>query len=265
MVATKKKTLIMGVLNVTPDSFSDGGDFFNLKDAVAQAKKMVKEGADIIDVGGESSKPNAKPVSAQEELKRVLPVLKKLSKIIKVPISIDTYKPEVAEECLKAGAGIVNDITGLENPAMVKVAAKYKVPVIIMHMQGRPQTMQKNPKYKNVVKDVYKFFQRRISVARKAGIKNIILDPGIGFGKTTQHNIELIKNLDYFVSLRCPIMIGVSRKSFLGKINNIENPKDRLLESIAAMSVAIINGASIVRVHNVAESKRVVSIVDYFK
>ena len=257
-----KKTIIMGVLNVTPDSFSDGGDFLSLENAVAHAKKMVQEGADIIDVGGESSKPKSEPISIEEELRRVKTVIEKLSKEIKVPISIDTYKPEVAEMCIKAGASIINDITGLGNSDMVKIAVKYKTPVVIMHMQGTPKNMQDSPRYKNVVEDVAKFFEERISIAKKAGIKNIIIDPGIGFGKTIKNNLEIIKRLEEFSFFGCPILVGTSRKSFIGKINKIENPKDRLSGSIASMCLVIKNGANIVRVHDVKECKRAVEVVD---
>ena len=256
------KTIIMGVLNATPDSFSDGGDFFSLENAIVHAKNMVKDGADIIDVGGESSKPGAKQISIEEELKRVKPIIEKLVKEINIPISIDTYKPKVAEECIKAGASMINDITGLKNLKMVKVAAKYKVPVIIMHMQGEPKNMQDNPKYKDVVLDVYEFFKERIAVAKKYKIKNIILDPGIGFGKTLEGNLKLIKRLSEFSSFWLPLLVGSSRKSFIGKINKIDNPKDRLAGSIASMTAAIINGANIVRVHDVKESKEAAQVID---
>lgn len=256
------RTIVAGILNVTPDSFSDGGDFFSLDKAVERAKIMENEGADIIDIGGESSKPNSEPVSIEEELRRVKPIIEKLTKEINVPISIDTYKPEVAEQCIKAGASIINDITGLENLKMAELAAKYKVPVIIMHMQGTPRNMQDNPKYKDVVSDICIFFKERIAKAKKAGIKNIIIDPGIGFGKTLENNLEIIKRLEEFSYFKCPIMVGTSRKSFIGKINKIDNPKDRLSGSIASMTVAIINGANIVRVHDVKECRRAVQIID---
>ncbi|MCX6722093.1 MAG: dihydropteroate synthase [Candidatus Staskawiczbacteria bacterium] len=260
-----KKTLIMGVLNITPDSFSDGGEFLNIGLAIKQAKKMVEEGADIIDIGGESSRPGSNPVFIKEELKRVLPVIKLLAKEIKVPISIDTYKPEVAEICLKAGASIVNDITGLRDKKMVELVAKTKCPVVIMHMKGSPKDMQKNPKYKDVVEDVAKFFKEKISMAKEAGIKNIILDPGIGFGKTVEDNLKLIKGLKIFLKFSCPIMVGSSRKSFIGKINKTDNPKNRVEGTIASICYSIINGASIVRVHDIKQCKKAVEIIDAIK
>ncbi len=252
----------MGVLNLTPDSFSDGGDFVDTEKALNYARQMVKNGADIIDVGGEISKPGANPVLGKEELKRVLPIIAKLSKEISVPISIDTQRLEVAEACIKAGAAIINDIGGLKNPEMVKVAAGNKVPVIIMHMQGIPKTMQINPSYKDVIGEINDFFKKQIAVARKAGIKNIILDPGIGFGKTVRHNLEILRRLKEFSILGFPIMVGPSRKAFIGKINKINDPKNRLEGTIASISVAIINGASIVRVHDVKQCKKAVEIID---
>ena len=257
-----RKTNIMGVLNITPDSFSDGGDFVSFKKALIHAKQMVQDGADIIDIGGESSRPNATLVSEEEELKRVLPIIKRLSKVIHVPISIDTQKPRVAEACIKAGAAMINDIGGLRNPEMIKVAVMNKVPVIIMHMQGTPQTMQKYPKYKDIISDISIFFENQITIAKAAGIKNIILDPGIGFGKTVEHNLEILRRLKEFSKFGFPIMVGPSRKSFIGKINKSNDPKDRLEGTIASISVAIMNGANIVRVHDVRECRKAVEIID---
>jgi len=215
---TFTKTLIMGILNVTSDSFSDGSLYVSFDAAIDHAKQMVADGADIIDVGGESSRPHADSVSEEEELKRVLSVVKHLVKEVDVPISIDTYKPKVAEECIKAGAHIINDITGLRDDKMVDIAATYNTPVIIMHMKGNPQTMQQNPSYKDVVQDIKSFFKERIDKARKAGITSLILDVGIGFGKTVSHNLQLIKRLHEFTSLGYPLLIGPSRKSFIGQI-----------------------------------------------
>ena len=254
----------MGILNVTPDSFSDGNLFFDAGKAINHARQMVKDGADIIDVGGESSRPGSEPVSEDEELRRVSQIIKKLKDEIKVPISIDTYKPKVAEECIKLGASIINDINGLRNEEMIKVAAKYKVPVIIMHMKGNPKTMQKNPEYEDVVKEIKQFLAQQIKKAKKAGINDIIIDPGIGFGKTTEHNLEILKNLNKFKELNCPILVGPSRKSFIGNITGLP-VNERLEGTIAAISIAIMNGANIVRVHDVKECKRAVMVADAIK
>ncbi len=255
------KTLIMGILNVTPDSFSDGKLFFNPNKAVEHAKQMAKDGADIIDIGGESSRPGSEPVSKEEELRRVISIIKKLSKETNVPISIDTYKPKVAEECIKLGVSIINDINGLRDKKMINVAAKYKVPIIIMHMKGSPKTMQKNPEYSDVIKEIKQFLAKQIKEAKKAGIEDIIIDPGIGFGKTTEHNLTILKNLREFKELKCPILIGTSRKSFIGNITGLP-VNERLEGTIAAVSIAIINGANIVRVHDVKECKRAVMVAD---
>ncbi|MEK6876740.1 MAG: dihydropteroate synthase [Nanoarchaeota archaeon] len=255
------RTLVMGILNVTPDSFYDGKLFFNPDKAIEHAKQMVKDGADIIDVGGESSRPGSEPVSKEEELRRVSPIIKKLKDEIKVPISIDTYKPKVAEECIKLGASIINDINGLRNEEMIKVAAKYKVPVVIMHMKGTPKTMQHNPVYKDVIEEIKEFFSQQIKKAKKAGIKDIIIDPGIGFGKTAEHNLQILKNLSEFKELNCPILVGTSRKSFIGNITGLP-VNERLEGTLAAISIAIINGANIVRVHDVKECKRAAMVAD---
>ena len=259
-----KKTKIMGILNITPDSFSDGGKYLDVDKAVAHALEMQKQGADIIDIGGESTKPGSKSISWQEELNRVQPVIKKLSKKTKIKISIDTTKPHVAEECLKAGASIINDISGLKNPEMIKIAAKYKVPVIIMHMQGNPRNMQKKPKYNDVVAEIKGFFKNKIKLAKKAGIKNIIIDPGIGFGKNLEHNLKILKNLDEFSDLGYPILVGPSRKSFINNISGLP-VEDRLEGTLASIAIAINNGADIIRVHDVMECKRAAKIADAIK
>ncbi|MCH8986907.1 dihydropteroate synthase [Patescibacteria group bacterium] len=258
------KTHIMGVLNVTPDSFSDGGLFLDPEKAIAYAKQMVKEGADIIDIGGESTRPGSDPVSAQEELERVIPVIMGLKNKINVPLSIDTYRPEVAEECLKLGVHMVNDITGLQDKEMRSVVAKYKASAVVMHMQGKPKTMQKNPMYNDVVEDIKTFFKERIAQARKSGIQDIILDPGIGFGKTIEHNLQILKRLQEFTDLGFPILVGPSRKSFISKVTGVAE-SERLEGSLAAVAVAVMNGAAIVRVHDVRETKRVVQMVDAIK
>ena len=256
-----EKTLIMGILNVTPDSFYDGGLFADVDTAVAHGKKMVSDGADLIDVGGESSRPGSAPLSEKEELDRILPVVTRLLDKVSVPISIDTYKPLVADACLKAGAHLINDITGLTNPEMRKVVAKYKVPVILMHMKGTPKTMQQNPTYQDMLGEITAFFREQITKARKEGIQHIIIDPGIGFGKTVEHNLQILKHLGLFKTLGCPVLVGPSRKSFIGVITG-ESVKERLDGTLAAVTVAIMNGANIVRVHDVKECKRAIQIVD---
>ena len=259
-VLNYNKPLIMGVLNVTPDSFSDGGKFLDADKAVAHAKQMIKDGADIIDIGGESSRPGSDPVSEEEELKRVKPIIERLVKEIEVPISIDTCKPRVAEECIKLGAKIINDISGL-NKEMRNVAAKYKVPVIIMHMLGSPKTMQENIQYDDIINDIKSFLKDRIDKAKAAGITEIIIDPGIGFGKTTENNLQILKRLDEFKSLGCPVLVGPSRKSFIGNITGLP-VTERLEGTLAAISIAVFNGADIIRVHDVKECKRAVQIAD---
>lgn len=259
-----KRTYIMGILNVTPDSFSNGGKYFDLKSAVEHALRMEEEGADIIDVGGESTRPGAKKVSLEEELRRVIPVIKKLKRKLSIPISIDSRKSKVVREALEHGASIVNDISGLNyDPAMAKVVADYKVPVIIMHIKGTPATMQKNPYYQDLITEISHYFHRSIAKAHKAGIADnlIILDPGIGFGKRLQHNIEILKRLREFRSLGYPILIGTSRKSFIGEILNLA-VQDRLYPSLASFALAICNGADIIRVHDVAAAKQVAGLID---
>ena len=255
------RTLLMGVLNVTPDSFSDGGLFFDVEAAVTHAKQMVHDGADIIDVGGESTRPGSAPLSAKEEVQRILPVVTRLTHEISVPISIDTYKPLVAKACLKAGVHLVNDITGLANPDMTSIVAKNDVPVIIMHMQGTPTNMQEHPTYNDVIKEINTFFHERITNARNAGIKKVIIDPGIGFGKTLEHNLFILKHLDSFTTHGCPLLVGPSRKSFIGRITGLP-AQERLEGTIAAVAIAVMNGAHIVRVHDVKECKRAIQVTD---
>jgi len=256
-----EKTLIMGVLNITPDSFSDGGLFNTVDTAVAHGKKMVSDGADLIDFGGESSRPGSEPLSEKEELARILPVVTRLVKDISVPISIDTYKPLVADTCLKAGAHLINDITGLTNQTMRNVAVEHNVPVVLMHMLGTPKIMQQKPVYQDMLAEITSFFQKQIATAHKIGIQQIIIDPGIGFGKTVEHNLQILKHLETFKSLGCPILVGPSRKSFIGTITGL--PVDERLEgTIAAITVAIMNGANIVRVHDVKECRRAIQVVD---
>ena len=256
-----KYTKLMGILNVTPDSFSDGGLFNDVTIAIAHAKQMAAEGADIIDIGGESSRPGSQPLSEQEELKRILPIVKKLVKEISIPISIDTYKPQVAKACLKEGAHMINDITGLLNQEMMDVVVQYDVPVVIMHMKDTPKIMQANPVYGNVVTEVKEFLLNRSTVAKNAGIKQIIIDPGIGFGKTLEHNLQLLRNLREFTMFGYPLLVGPSRKMFIGAITG-RPVTDRLEGTLAAVTIAIMNGANMVRVHDVKACKAAVQVVD---
>ncbi len=263
------RTCIMGILNVTPDSFSDGGKFFNFQHAINRAKQMVEEGADIIDIGGESSRPNAAPVSAAEEIRRVVPVVEELVKHIDVPISVDTVKAEVARRALDAGAAIINDITALTgDPDMAKVVADYDVPVVLMHMKGTPGTMQNNPSYEDPVGEISAYLTEAIARAEAAGIarEKIIVDPGIGFGKTLGHNYTILKHLKNFEALGVPILMGTSRKSFIRKTleeNGREVPMEEIeLGTQATVSASILGGAHIVRVHDVKATATTVRITD---
>ncbi|MBD3182868.1 dihydropteroate synthase [Candidatus Poribacteria bacterium] len=258
------RTLVMGILNVTPDSFSDGGKFNSVARAVEHARKMVEDGADIIDLGGESSRPGSLPVPEEVEIERVLPVIEKLVKFIDVPISIDTYKSPVARQALEAGATIINDISALRyDPDMASVAVDAGVPVILMHMKGTPRDMQRNPHYKSLIPEIISFFSERINFALKEGISHeqIIIDPGIGFGKTIDHNLEIIRRLRDFKVLDKPILMGTSRKSFIGKILDLQ-VEDRLEGTAATVVVSICNGADIVRVHDVKEIVKVARMTD---
>ena len=257
-----KRSYIMGILNVTPDSFYDGGKYFDSEAAIERAKEMEKEGADIIDIGGESSRPFSKRIDEKEEMDRVLPVIEALSNEIKVPISIDTYKPRVAEAAIQAGAAMINDIMALRN-GMENVAREYDVPVVLMHMKGTPETMQINPYYEDVTAEIMKFLDERIKFALENGIDEdkIIIDPGIGFGKRQEDNLRIISHLAEFKSLGMPILIGASRKSFIGNILNLP-PEERLEGSIASAIVAILNGANIIRCHDVLATKRAATVAD---
>jgi len=256
------RTHIMGILNVTPDSFSDGGKFQNVDQAVRYAMKMVEDGADIIDVGGESTRPGSEPVPLDEELRRVIPVIERLVKLTNIPISVDTYKSEVAERALNSGAVIVNDISGLQfDKSMSKTVAQLKASIILMHIKGTPRTMQIAPEYKNLIEDVCSYLETSVRIAKENKIEQIIVDPGIGFGKTLQHNLEILRRLNEFKRFGFPILIGPSRKSFIGKI--LDLPVDQRLEgTIAAVVVGVMNGANIVRVHDVREVKRAVQVID---
>jgi len=252
-----ERTYIMGILNVTPDSFSDGGDFIDIHNAVNHAKEMIELGVDIIDVGGESSRPGHKNITEEEELKRVIPVIKRLSAETDAIISLDTIRSEVAEEAIKEGVHIINDIWGLQkDPNMAKVAAKYKIPVIIMHNQNGTD-------YNNIIEDIKEFFKRSVAIAKEAGISEdmIILDPGIGFGKTPEQNIMVMSKLDEIKSLGYPVLLGTSRKSMLGKILDLP-PKERVEGTLATTILGIVQGVDIVRVHDVQENLRAAKVVD---
>ncbi|MBI3580210.1 MAG: dihydropteroate synthase [Ignavibacteriales bacterium] len=259
------RTHLMGVLNVTPDSFSDGGKFFSAEKAIDHARAMVDEGADFIDVGGESTRPGSEPLPLDEELRRVIPVIEKLSKKISLPISIDTYKSPVADAALNAGAVLVNDISGLTfDSAMIRTIARRRASVVIMHIKGTPHTMQQNPHYENVVTEVATFLATQAQKAETAGIAQIIVDPGIGFGKTLEHNLQLMRNLRELAGLGFPLLVGPSRKSFIGAILDLP-ANERLEGTAAAVTACILNGAHIVRVHDVKEMKRVAKVADALK
>jgi len=255
----------MGILNVTPDSFSDGGVYFDKEKAVEHALRMQEEGADIIDIGGESTRPGAKAVTLKEEINRVVPVIGALAKKVNIPISIDTYKSEVADAALSAGASIVNDISGLRfDRKMPKVAARHKTPVVIMHIKGTPKNMQKNPSYKALIPEILDYLTGSIAIARYAGIQDdmIIIDPGIGFGKTLEHNLEIINRLHEFRGFEKPILIGPSRKSFIGKILGGLPSEERIEGTASAIAIGIFNGANIIRVHDVKAMSRVAKVAD---
>lgn len=263
-----QKTHIMGILNVTRDSFSDGGLYFNKYSAIERAIQMVEEGADIIDIGGESTRPGSEPVNEAEELRRTIPVIEVLVKKISVPISIDTYKSEVANKALDAGASMVNDISGLRfDPKMPEVIAYYKVPIVIMHIKGTPRDMQQNPVYNALIPEIMDYLSEGIRLAVQAGISEdmIIIDPGIGFGKTFEHNLEIIHNLRTFISLEKPILIGPSRKAFIGKVLGDLPVTERAEGTAAAIAISVLNGANIVRVHDVREMVKVVKVADAIK
>jgi dihydropteroate synthase len=259
--------VVMGVLNVTPDSFSDGGQFLDAERAIKRGLQMAADGAAIIDVGGESTRPGSAPVSDDEQIERVVPVIKALRKKIDVPISIDTYKLEVAKAALEAGAGMINDITALSDERMAELAAKHDVPVVLMHMQGTPATMQIEPKYEDVVSEVLEFLLERARRAEDAGIdrKKIFIDPGIGFGKTLEQNLLLLRNIDKFVATSYRVLVGTSRKSFIGKLTDREKPSERIFGTAATVALCAAAGVSIVRVHDVAEMVDVVRVANKLK
>lgn len=262
------KVKIMGVLNVTPDSFYNGGKYTTVDKALKRVEEMVNDGADIIDVGGESTRPGSTPVSVDEELGRVIPVIQEVKKRFNVTISVDTYKSKVAEEAVCSGATIVNDVYALRyDEKMIEIVKKYDTKIVLMHMQGTPQTMQINPQYEDVVKEIRDFLEERINFCLQNGIakQNIIIDPGIGFGKTTLHNLQILKNLNEFKKLDVPLLVGVSRKSFIGRILGSENspiqPEERLVGSLAVQMFSILNGVDIIRTHDVKETFQTIKIL----
>jgi len=262
-----ERTQIMGVLNVTPDSFSDGGRFLDHDRAIEHGLNLAREGADIIDVGGESTRPYSRKVTAREEIERVVPVIKALSRELTLPISIDTFKAEVVQKALEAGAAIINDISSLRfDPDMAGVAVAARVPVILMHIQGTPADMQNHPTYQDLMGEIIVFLQEAIERAVKAGIRRemLLVDPGIGFGKTFDHNLEIIRELGRLATLQQPILLGSSRKAFIGHILNKEAP-ERDLGTMATIAAGILNGAQIVRVHNVAMALQTVRVIDAIK
>jgi len=264
-----KEIIVAGVLNVTPDSFYDGGKNSDLVSALSHARRMIEDGADIIDIGGESTRPDSSYVSADEEKLRVIPVIKELSKETHIPISIDTYKAEVAEEAIKAGAQIINDISGLQaDDEMARVAAENNTPIIIMHIKGHPHDFPKDPVYDNLIPEIISFFERRIEDAVNSGIahNNIIIDPGIGFGKKPEHNLAILRQLNDFKCLNLPIMVGTSRKSFISNVlelsdeQNLPTSDARLAGTLVTLIIAVINGANIVRVHDVREAVQAIKM-----
>lgn len=263
-----QRTYVMGILNVTPDSFSDGGRFFNNESAVRQALRMQEEGADIIDIGGESTRPGAEKITVKEEIKRVVPVIEALAKELSVPISVDTYKSAVAEAAVLAGASMINDISGLRfDKKMPGVVAKNEVPVVIMHIKGTPKDMQQNPGYTSLVPEIMDYLHESVEIARGAGIRDnmIIIDPGIGFGKTVGHNLEIIHRLREFEGFEKPILLGPSRKAFIGKTLGGLPVTERLEGTAAAAAIGIFNGANMVRVHDVKEMVRIAKVADAIK
>ena len=267
-----RRTCVMGVLNVTPDSFSDGGRFLDPSAAVARGERMAAEGADLIDVGGESTRPFSDPVSAEEEIRRVVPVVAELARRVDVPISIDTTKAEVARRALAAGAAMVNDISGLElDPDLARVAAEFEAPLVLMHMRGEPRTMQVDPRYEDLVGEIREHLSRAVERAERMGVERsrLVVDPGLGFGKTAAHNLELIRRLPELAVLDLPLLVGPSRKSFIRRL--VKPPEVRDIPADlpvvetgtqAAVAAAVLNGAHIVRVHDVAATVATVKVID---
>jgi dihydropteroate synthase len=255
---------IMGILNVTPDSFSDGGRYNQIDQALVRVEQMVQEGADMIDIGGESSRPFSDPVSEAEELDRTIPVIEKISSHFETIVSIDTYKSKVAEEAIKNGAEMINDISGFTfDPQMIEVAATYQPACVIMHMKGNPGNMQKNPEYPNMITDIYQFLEKQVAILRSREISDIIVDVGFGFGKTLDHNYQLLKELKQYQSLGCPVLAGISRKSMIGKVIDLP-PEERGPGTIGLNTVALLNGASILRVHDIKENYQLKRVIEKY-
>ncbi|WP_297808385.1 dihydropteroate synthase [uncultured Methylophaga sp.] len=255
---------IMGIVNVTPDSFSDGGKFFSRDAALKQALQLVEDGADILDIGGESTRPGSDPVALQEEIDRVVPAIEAISAEVDVPISIDTMKAEVMRAAVSAGAGLINDVNALRGDGALQAAAELDVPVCIMHMQGTPQTMQQEPDYEDVVSEVEAFLLERVEACEQAGIKadKIMLDPGFGFGKRARHNLRLMKHLSRFTRLPYPVLVGVSRKSIIGDMLKV-SVDERLAGSLALASIAVWQGAKLIRTHDVKETAQAVKLTQH--
>ena len=259
-----KRALLMGILNVTPDSFSDGGLYFDKEKAIAHGRQMMEEGADLIDIGGESTRPGSKPIPLEEEIRRVLPVIEGLAKQGGVPLSVDTCRSAVAKRAIDVGAEMINDISGLHgDPALAQIAAKEDVPIILMHMRGTPETMQKDVRYESLFSEILLFLKESIEKAESAGIdpNQMVIDPGIGFGKTLEHNLLLLKHLPEFRVLGKPILLGTSRKSFIGKILN-EEVDQRLEGTLSTIAIGVLKGAHIIRCHDVLPAKKVMAVAD---
>ena len=257
------KCHVMGILNVTPDSFYDGGWHFDSDKAKSRVEQMIAEGAEIIDIGGESTRPGSKPVSVEEELGRVIPIIEFITSVSDIPISIDTQKAEVAKKAVEAGACVVNDVGGLRDQEMIQAVAEMKIPVIIMHMQGTPENMQKNPQYDDTVQDIKNWLEDRIKAAELAGIKrsDIIVDPGIGFGKNLKHNLEILGGLEEFKDMSGGVLLGASRKSFIGFLTGAED-SDRLTGSLAAAMIGATSKVDLVRVHDVKETRKAIDSIN---
>lgn len=263
LLAQTTRPLIMGIINVTPDSFADGGRYFDHDAAIRHARALAAAGADILDIGGESTRPFAEPVSLAEELRRVLPVIKAVRAEISLPISIDTYKAEVARAALAAGADLINDISALRfDPDMAPLAREARVPVVLMHMKGTPRDMQVNPQYDDLLGEIKAFFAERLDFACSQGLSRemLILDPGIGFGKTFDHNLEILNNLHVFHDLGCPLLVGASRKAFIGHLLGLPAGEERDIGTLAALAMAVLGGARILRVHNVAYARQFLTV-----
>ena len=256
--------IVMGILNITPDSFSDGGQFLDVDKAVTHGIQMFRQGAAIIDIGPESTRPGSEPVPISEQIKRAVPVIEKLSQQIEIPISIDTKDPDVAKAAIEAGASIINDITALADDNMAQLAVEKQVPVILMHMFGTPQTMQTNPQYDDVVDEVLQYLAERAKKAENAGVQHerIFIDPGIGFGKTTKHNLQLLNRIEMFCDIGYRVLVGTSRKRFIGELTGKNTPSERIYGTAATVAIAVEKGVSIIRVHDVAEMTDVVKLTN---